>query len=140
MDDAPDMVTAILGQNAVRVPAWCFVQDAGRDPQRGPTVSFIGASAFTGPDGDHPLMFGRGHYESNGWGREAEKPGRFTHYLLNGEVIFRPSLVVGTNALRGSGLGHLVLGTWTLDELMAQGELIRGTQEMLDSIDPRRRQ
>lgn len=127
MDEVPNMLEALLGRNAVRVPAWCFVQDQGRDPRLGPVVSFIGASAFAGPDGDHPLMFGRGHCE------------RYTHYLLNGEIIFRSALVLGTNALRGEGLTGLALGNWATKDMLAEGELIRGTPEMLDQIQPDRR-
>jgi len=134
----PDYLTAILGRNAIRVPAWCYVQDQGRDPQRGPIVSFIGASAFAGPDGDHPLTFGHGHWERDS-PPLAERPGYYAHYLLNGEIIFRPGVVVGTNALRGQGLGNLLLGVPYMSELLADGELIRGTQEMLDKIDPGRR-
>jgi len=130
------MLGALLGSGAIRVPAWCYVQDQGRDPKRGPIVSFIGASAFAGPDGDHPLVFGKGHYEGYG---EPERPGRYTHYLLNGEIIFRPGVVIGTNALRGYGLGSLVLGHESTEAMLADGELIRGTQEMLDRIDPDRR-
>jgi len=135
VQDADIMLGALLGSGAIRVPAWCYVQDQGRDPQRGPIVSFIGASAFAGPDGDHPLVFGKGHYEYG----MPERPGRYTHYLLNGEIIFRPGVVVGTNALRGQGLGNLLLGVPYMSELLADGELIRGTQEMLDRIDPDRR-
>ena len=133
------MLGALLGSGAIRVPAWCYVQDQGRDPQRGPIVSFVGASAFAGPDGDHPLVFGHGHYESNGWGREIEDPRRFAHYLLNGEIIFRPGVVIGTNALKGNGLGNLMLGHESISGMLADGELIRGTQEMLARIDPDRR-
>lgn len=139
MDEVPNMLEALLGRNAVRVPAWCFVQDQGRDPRLGPVVSFIGASAFAGPDGDHPLMFGRGHCETNGWGRPVERTGRYTHYLLNGEIIFRSALVLGTNALRGEGLTGLALGNWATKDMLAEGELIRGTPEMLDQIQPDRR-
>jgi len=134
----PDYLTAVLGRNAIRVPAWCYVQDQGRDPQRGPVVSFIGASAFAGPDGDHPLTFGHGHYES-GYGPRTDRPGYYAHYLLNGEIIFRPGVVIGTNALRAYGLGSLALGHESTETMLADGELIRGTQEMLDKIEPDRR-
>jgi hypothetical protein len=138
IQDGATMLGALLGPNAIRVPAWCFAQDQGRDPQRGPIVSFVGASAFAGPDGDHPLMFGRGHYEGRGHDRETARD-RYTHYLLNGEVIFRPAVVVGTNALRGEGLSSLALGSWMLKELLSDGELIQGTEETLAKLDLHRR-
>jgi len=138
MQDADIMLGALLGSSAIRVPAWCYVQDQGRNPKRGPVASFIGASAFAGPDGDHPFMFGHGHWERSD-DPLVDRPGYFPHYLLNGEIIFRPSVVIGTNAVRGHGLANLLTSARGTGELLADGELIRGTQEMLDKIDPDRR-
>lgn len=96
-----DYTAALFGQNAVHVPAWLYVQDGGAG-----VVSFVGASRIA-DIGAHPLRFG------------SER----THQLVIGELVVRPHCVTGTDALRGEGLGSLMLGGGH-DEALAGDRII----------------
>jgi hypothetical protein len=98
-----DYVRAMFGQSAVHVPAWLYVQDQGDG-----VVSFVGASKPVPVAGPHPLRYGSGR----------------THQLLAGDLVFRPQLVVGTDTLRGAGLGGLAVGGHSVEELLADGEIV----------------
>jgi hypothetical protein len=80
-------VRRLLGANAVHVPAWLYVQDAGAG-----VVSFVGASRISLADVDHPMRYGSRH----------------SHQLIVGELVVRPHQVYATNALEGMGLSGLV--------------------------------
>lgn len=82
-----DYTRIMFGQHAIDVPAWLYVQNQGPD-----TVAFVGASRIEGIGAAHPLRYGSGR----------------THQLIIGEMIIRPRLALGTDALRGQGLGQLV--------------------------------
>jgi hypothetical protein len=82
-----DYTSALYGEHALHVPAWLYVQNQGPD-----IVSFVGASRIEGVGAGHPLRYG------------SER----THQLIIGEMIIRPRLALGTDALRGEGLGQLV--------------------------------
>src|SRR4051794_623381 len=73
-----------LDPHARHVPAWMYVQRVGDG-----TVSFVGSSRVSTPA--HPL-----HYGSTR-----------THQFVVGELVVRPHFVVGTDALRGQGLGGI---------------------------------
>jgi hypothetical protein len=96
-------VLASLQQDphARHVPAWMYVQTAADG-----TVSFVGASRINQPV--HPLRYGSDR----------------THQLIVGELIVRPHYVVGTDVLRGRGLGGLATQHPDLPHYLTSGELI----------------
>jgi hypothetical protein len=108
-----DMAQVMYGRNARHVPAWCYLQNQGPG-----YVSFVGASRMGAP---HPLRYGS----------ERE------HVFAVGEIIFRPHVAIATDALRGTGLAGLATGSHDTDEMLANGELIIGTEQMLEQIKSR---
>ncbi len=104
-------VRLFWGPDARHVPAWMYVQRQGVG-----TVSFVGASRVDVP---HPLWYGRTLWQ---------------HGFMVGELIVRPRVLIGTDALRGMGLGGLATHGHDLDEMLEDGELIVGTPEMLDRL------
>ncbi|WP_424862980.1 hypothetical protein [Streptomyces sp. MMS24-I29] len=70
------------------------------------TVSFVGASRVDRPE--HPLRYGSDR----------------THQLIVVELIVRPHYVVGTDVLRGQGLGGLASQPPDLARYLTNGELI----------------
>lgn len=78
-----DYAKIMYGENAVHVPAWMVIQDAGDG-----LVSFVGASRVPEP---HPMRFG------------SER----VHQLMVGELVVRPQMVTHSNARVGSGLSAL---------------------------------
>jgi hypothetical protein len=104
-----DMTRLMYGRDARRVTAWAYVQ------QQGPGyVGLVGSSRV--PQGAaHPLLYGTGR----------------AHVLLIGELVVRPHLAIATDALEGTGAGGLYAGSHDLDEMLADGELIIGSQESL---------
>lgn len=99
-----DYIRAMFGQDAVHVPAWLYVQDQGSG-----IVSFVGASKpVTDLRAPHPLRYGSDR----------------THQLVAGDLVFRPQLVVGTDTLRGTGLGGLAVGGHRVEDLLTEGEII----------------
>jgi hypothetical protein len=110
-----DMARVMYGDNARRVPAWLYVQDQGTD-SKGAYVSFVGASRVA--DGPHPLRYSSGR----------------THLFVVGEIMVRPHLAVATDALRGHGLSGLATAGHDIGEMLSDGELIIGTEDMLRSM------
>jgi hypothetical protein len=98
-----DYVKAILGNNAVHVPAWLYIQDQGSG-----VVTFVGSSRTDSPD--HPLRCGSPR----------------THQLIVGEIIVRPHSVLATDALRGDGLASLVTSGHDIDRMLSDGEMLLG--------------
>lgn len=94
---------ALYGQNAVQVPVWMYVQNQGPD-----IVTIVGASRMPGTAAQHPLRFGSGR----------------THQLVQGEIIVRPRLVLGTDALRGMGLGGIATNGHDFGAMLADGEWV----------------
>ncbi|MFF9076315.1 hypothetical protein ACF1A9_29085 [Streptomyces sp. NPDC014872] len=91
-----------LDPHARHVPAWMYVQRVGDG-----TISFVGSSRVSTPA--HPL-----HYGSTR-----------THQLVVGELIVRPHFVVGTDALRGKGLGGIAAqGSHDLLRYLSCGDVI----------------
>ncbi|MEY9842494.1 hypothetical protein [Streptacidiphilus sp. EB103A] len=103
----------LLDPYTVRAPAWMFVQSAGPG-----LVSFVGASRIPDTGPAHPLRLGSGR----------------THQLAVGEMYLRPYWALGTDALRGKGLGPLVtepLGhPGTLAGYLGQGELLMDPHQL----------
>jgi len=103
------MVRMLYGADARHVPAWLYVQDQGQG-----LVSFVGASAVP----NHPLRYGT----------------QFAHVFIVGEVVVRPHVAVGTDSLRGSGLAALATSDHSIEHMLSNGQLIAGSQEMLDRL------
>lgn len=97
-----DYVKAVLGENAIHVPAWLYVQDQGDG-----VVAFVGASRAPHP---HPLRYG------------SER----THQFVVGEIVVRPHTVIGTDVLRGSGIASLLQGPHVPEDMLINGERIIG--------------
>lgn len=112
-----DMARVMYGIDARHVPAWLYVQDQGPG-----TVSFVGASRTPGQD--NPLTYGSGHYE------HGARPA-WTHHFVVGEIIVRPHLVIGTNALRGESLSGLATGGHDIEAMLADGAHVAGSVDML---------
>lgn len=119
-----DMARVMYGQNARHVPAFLYVQDQGPG-----VVSLIGGSMTRGQD--HPLTYGGGH-----WDHGQHRPGYWPHHLIVGEIIVRPHVVIGTNALQGMGMAGLALGgeSQDFDAMLADGALVVGTEARLREI------
>jgi hypothetical protein len=115
---ADNMARVLYGQDARHVPAWLYVQDGGPE-----VVSFVGSSMTRGQD--NPLAYGSGHYE-----RGVRVP-TWTHHFIVGEIIVRPHLVIGTNTLRGNGLGSLVMSDHDIEAMLADGAHVAGSVDML---------
>lgn len=98
-----DYVKAILGNNAVHVPAWLYVQNQGSG-----LVTFIGSSRTEHTV--HPLRYG------------SER----THQLIVGEIVIRPHSVIATDALEGEGLASLVTNGHDIDRMLGNGEILLG--------------
>lgn len=107
MSDADVMTQAMFGRDAVRVPAWAYFQGPGN------VLSFVGGTRAGAAD--HPLLYGH-QYPIN---------------FMLGEIIVRPHFVVGTRALTGYGLGSLATHHHDLREMLADGELIAGSETIL---------
>jgi hypothetical protein len=105
-----DMTRVMYGQNARHVPAWMYVQRHSAE-----TVGLIGASRV--PQGTaHPLLYGSDRQ----------------HAFIVGEVIFRPHVVIATDALMGMGAGSLYLGNHDFGAMLADGELVAGSEVTLN--------
>lgn len=96
-----DQLRYLLGEHAHRVPGWMYVQRAGDG-----TVSFVGASRTD--TAAHPLSYGSSR----------------SHQFILGELVVRPHLVLGTDVLRGQGLGGLATQGPDLPGMLANGEVI----------------
>lgn len=113
-----DMTRVMFGQNAVQAPVWMYVQHQGA-AGGADTVGLVGASRMpVAPGAVHPLRYG------TGW----------SHHFILGEVIVRPRIVIGTNALRGYGAGNLYLGDHEFGEMLADGELVTGSPDDLRRV------
>jgi hypothetical protein len=113
-----DMTRVMYGPDARHVPAWLYVQDQGPG-----MVSFVGASMTRGQD--NPLTYDSGHHV-----RGVYEP-RWTHHFIVGEIIVRPHLVIGTNALRGTDLAGLATGDHDIEAMLADGAHVAGSADML---------
>jgi len=109
--DGGNLTRVMYGSNARHVPAWLYVQQAGPG-----VASFVGASRVAG--GANPLLYGTAR----------------THVFVVGEIIVRPHVAIATDAYRGHGLGGLATSSNDIGEMLRHGELIVGTQQMLDRI------
>ncbi|MFJ6438256.1 hypothetical protein [Streptomyces sp. NPDC091416] len=98
-----------LDPHARHVPAWLYVQRAGDG-----TVSFVGSSRVDVPA--HPLQYGSTR----------------THQLIVGELVVRPHFAVGTDVLRGQGLGGIAaLGGHDLGRYLGSGEVVLNPYDRL---------
>jgi hypothetical protein len=112
MDLDPNAYTRmLLGEHAVHVPAWFYVQQQGRDRSGAEFVSFVGASRAD-PGQPHPLRFGSDR----------------THQLVIGDIIARPHVVHGTDELQGHGLAGLVTGDG--HDIAIAGDLVLATRRL----------
>lgn len=110
--DSAGMARVMYGQDARHVPAWMYVQDQGPG-----VVGFVGASRV--PEGTpHPLLYGSAR----------------THALVVGEIIVRPHLVIATDALNGTGVASLYLGEHDFPRMIADGEVVIGSDAALKRI------
>lgn len=82
------MTKALYGENAVHVPFNAIVQGVSTFHNI-TAVTLVGQSSA--PTKEHPLTFGS----------------KMTHQLVLGDIIFRPHIVVESNAFRGYGLSGL---------------------------------
>lgn len=94
-------VRILFGDNARHVPAWMYIQDQGDG-----TVTFAGSSRLACTR--HPLRYGSDR----------------THQFMVGEIVVRPHMLLGTDALRGQGLAHLVGSGHDIEGMLVDGELI----------------
>jgi hypothetical protein len=99
----PSFLETLLGDRAARVPAWYYLRNHGEG-----VVSFVGAAKMP----DNPLLFG------------TKRDLRF----CNGEAIFRPAYVIGTDVFQGWTMGQLLTNShnpeWMMNE--GQGEVVFG--------------
>lgn len=95
----------VFGEKTLHLPMWMYVQN-----QAPGLVSFIGASRIDSNAPEHPLRFGSSR----------------SHQFVKGEFLIRPHAVLGTDALRGKGLGGLITDPRTVGEMLANGEYIIG--------------
>lgn len=108
-----DITQVMFGQNCRRVPCWMYVQGPGH------AVSFVGGSkGGVGPDELNPLCYGS----------------QRTHQFVIGEIIVRPRLVIGTDALRGFGLASLAMHDHGIAEMLTEGELTVGSADLLRKV------
>lgn len=98
--DGLDYAKLAFGEHAVHVPAWLYVQHQGDG-----VVTLVGSSRLSDP---HPLRYGSTR----------------AHQLILGEVVVRPHWVIGTDAVRGHGLGVLATQGHDLEAYLRQGEFI----------------
>ena len=106
-----DGTTKVLyGVDARHVPAWLYVQNQGPG-----LVSFVEASAVMP---SHPLRYGTD----------------YAHVFMVGEVVVRPHIAIGTDALTGTGLAGLATSDHDIEHMLSNGRLIAGSQEMLDRL------
>ncbi len=110
--DNIDMTRTLYGQDARHVPAWIYVQKHGNE-----VVGLVGASRVP-PGTAHPLLYGSSRQ----------------HTFIVGEIIIRPHIVIATDALRGAGAGNLYLGDHDFTAMLADGELIVGSEGSMHLI------
>lgn len=124
-----DAARLFYGADAVHVPAWLVVQDAGLG-----TVSFVGSSMTPGVT--NPLRYGAPH-----WTRGTPDDVYWPHHLVVGEIIVRPHVAVVTRALRGMGVGQMLTNLPDLPDLIegGAGRLVVGDSARLAAITDRAR-
>jgi len=93
----------MLDPHARHVPSWLYVQDSGPG-----LVTFVGSSRIPGTGDAHPLRYGS----------------RRSHQLVVGEIVIRPHYAVGTDAVRGQGLGGLVTHGHDFRAFLERGEVL----------------
>ncbi|MFI6112913.1 hypothetical protein [Kitasatospora sp. NPDC051164] len=93
----------MLDPHARHVPSWMYVQDSGPG-----LVTFVGSSRISGTGDAHPLRYGS----------------RRVHQLIVGEIVVRPHYAVGTDALRGQGLGGLATSSHDFRAFLERGEVV----------------
>lgn len=91
---------------AVRVPAWMFARDQGHG-----TVMLAGASRVVG---SHPLRYGQ----------PSSLEGGRCDLFLNGELIFRPALILGTNVFQGEAASGLLTSPKEMEYMLGDGEIL----------------
>ncbi|WP_327378917.1 hypothetical protein OG393_33980 (plasmid) [Streptomyces sp. NBC_01216] len=92
-----------LDPHARHVPSWMYIQDSGPG-----LVTFVGSSRIPDTGDAHPLRYGS----------------RRSHQLVVGEIILRPHYAVGTDAVRGQGLGGLVTHGHDFRAFLEHGEVL----------------
>lgn len=107
-----DMTRVMYGENARHVPAWAYVQ------RQGPSAVGLAGASRVAHGVPHPLLYGT----------------EWQHVFIVGEVIVRPHVAVGTNALGGYGLGSFFTHDHDPDEMLSDGKIIIGTEAMLADI------
>jgi hypothetical protein len=106
-----NMAKVMFGIDAIHVPAWMYFQGPGN------VLSFVGGSKV--PAGtSHPALYGH------------EYPINF----MVGEIIVRPHFAIGTRALMGHGLASLAMHSHDLREMLAEGELIAGSEARMRRV------
>ena len=105
------MERVMYGEHARRVPCWMYVQHQGEG-----IVGLVGASRVA--QEPHPLRYG------TGW----------AHHFIVGEVIVRPHVVIGTNALRGTGAGGLYTGSHDVQAMLADGAIVGGSDARVQAL------
>ena len=94
-----NLAQLMYGENARHVPAWFYLRTHGEG-----VVSFAGASRVE----SNPLLYG------------SERDLRFGV----GEIIVRPHMLVGTDALLGHTMGQVLTETHDVERYLASGEYI----------------
>lgn len=122
-----DMARVMYGEHARHIPAWMYVQDQGPG-----VVGLVGASRV--PSGNHPLTYGGGHYQGAAEGHSNTGKHYYAHHFIVGEIIVRPHIVIGTNALTGMGAGGLYIGDHDIPAMLADGAVVAGSDARLRAI------
>lgn len=104
-----DMARLMYGQHARHVPAWAYVQRHGEH-----VVGLVGGSRVA-EGTPHPLLYGAS----------------YQHVFIVGEVIVRPRIAIGTDALMGYGAGSLYLGQHDFAKMLSAGRLLAGSEASL---------
>lgn len=106
-----DVLPVAFTPYTVRVAAWMFVRDQGEG-----TVMLAGASRGAGP---HPMRYGQPSSLEGGW----------CDHFINGELIFRPAYVIGTNVYQGESAAGLLTGPKEREFMLTDGAIIYDPKE-----------
>lgn len=114
----------LLGEHARQSSGWAYVQDQGAG-----LVSFVGSSRVDEGE-QHPFRWGNPHYDR----RLGDQDGYYAHHFMVGEFVFRPHLLVATNAKRGQGLSGLATGEHNLPGMVRDGEIIVASSRIMEQL------
>jgi hypothetical protein len=110
-----DMARVMYGEHARHVPCWMYAQHQGSEHGKD-IVGLVGASLA--PGDIHPLRYGT----------------EWSHHFIIGEIIVRPQVVIGTNALRGEGAGSLFTGDHDISRMLSDGVIVAGSDARVRQI------